>query len=56
MSSTSVRPDAGRAVLLAEALLWLTVARLLMSMLPFRQVAALLGLEEFPPAVTVPPG
>ena len=46
MSSTSVRPDAGRAALLAEALLWLTVARLLLSMLPFRKVAALLGLEE----------
>jgi hypothetical protein len=46
VSSTSARPDAGRAALLAEALLWLTIARLLLSMLPFRQVAALLGLEE----------
>jgi hypothetical protein len=46
VSSTSVRPDAGRAALLAEALLWLTAARLLMSILPFRRVAALLGLKE----------
>ena len=53
MSSASSRFEAGRwakhrPALLVEALLWLTIARLLVSMLPFRRVAALLGLEECP--------